>query len=90
MDNLKACDSVWLKSDGDMIAGHSTLLSLRADGTYTKQFGASVGGGLASVSGSFGGTHEGTWTQEGQFLHLSGDGNWPAYTEDLRLFRRLS
>ena len=82
--------TVWLKSSGDMVASHTTLLTLRSDGTYTKQFEAAVGGALAYISTGFGGTHDGTWTREGDLVYLSGDGVWPPYTEDLKLFRQIS
>jgi hypothetical protein len=82
--------TVWLKNSGDIVASHTTLLTLRSDGTYTKQFAAAVGGPLASLSRGFGGIHDGTWTREGDLIYLSGDGNWPPYTEDLKLFRQIS
>ena len=59
------------------------VIELREDGSYTKTLAASVDGQR------YGGTHSGTWTSEGMLVHLSGDGNWPATTEDLRTMQKV-
>ncbi len=74
-------ETVWLKTAGDNSAFSTTTLILRSDGTYTKKL-------EASLQGVFGGIHLGRWTQQGDILHLSGDGNWPPCTENLTLFHR--
>lgn len=91
MINDDADQSVWIKGSdqNDMITASTTMLILRSDGSYTKQFGAVVGRGIGTASGGYGGTHNGRWTSEGNLVHLSGDGNWPSYTEDLSLFRQV-
>lgn len=58
-------------------------LFLRGDGTYTKILAARVDGL------PYGGTHDGTWTNQGMLVYLSGDGNWPATTEDLRNMQKV-
>jgi hypothetical protein len=73
--------TVWLKISSDESATSAATLILRADGTYTKKLDA-------SAQGAFGGTHHGRWTRNGDLVHLSGDGNWPPYDENLSLFRR--
>lgn len=79
--------TVWRNGTFDDRTASNTILVLRSDGTYTKHFGAAVGG--FPVSGNFGGTHEGTWHAEGSRIFLSGDGNWPPYIEDLQNFTQL-
>jgi len=74
-------ETTWIKRISDKNSSATTTLVLRTDGTYTKNLDA-------SAKGAFGGVHHGQWRQDGSRIHLSGDGNWPAYTEDLGLFQR--
>ena len=68
----------------DSGAKQYVVLELRADSTYTKTLDAVVNGQR------YGGTHSGTWKSRGSFqIHLSGDGNWPAYTQDLKSLRKV-
>jgi hypothetical protein len=60
-----------------------TVLELRPDHTYTKTHQAKVNGT------SYGGTHSGTWTANGMKVRLSGDGNFPPYTQDLSVMRKV-
>ena len=73
----------WRKEIHDNRSVAVTTLILRSDGTYTKTLKSVVDGR------NYGGTHEGRWTAEGNAVHLSGDGNWPPYTEDLGAFTKM-
>ncbi len=75
---------VW-EGDGpsDARARQHTVLELRADHTYTKTLRASVDGV------DYGGTHSGTWTARGMTVDLSGDGHYPASTQDLRALQKV-
>lgn len=73
----------WHFSGGDLSAHQTIDLELRGDGTYTKEFSATVQGA------PYGGTHSGTWTARGMVVYLSGDGNWPAVSHDLSRFTRV-
>jgi len=67
----------------DSRATQRIILELRADGTYTKTLNATVDGK------PYGGTHSGTWKARGTTVDLSGDGNWPSISHDLREFRKV-
>jgi hypothetical protein len=75
---------VW-EGDGpsDSSAQQHTILELRADHTYTKTLNATVNGA------HYGGTHSGTWTARGMIVDLSGDGNYPAYSQNLHSMRKV-
>lgn len=64
----------WFKEVFDGNARYTTTLVLHSDGTYTKSL--------------IGTNHSGTWTSSGQFVHLSGNGNYPPTDENLFLFRK--
>ena len=76
---------VW-EGDGlsDARAQQHTVLELRPDHTYTKTLRAMVDGV------PYGGTHSGRWTAHGMIVDLSGDGNNPAYSQDLRSLHKVS
>ena len=68
----------------DSRARQFITLELRADGTYTKTLDSVVDGK------HYGGTHSGTWKfLSSRQVFLSGDGNWPSYTQDLSLLRKV-
>jgi hypothetical protein len=75
---------VW-EGDGpnDARAQQHTVLELRPDHTYTKTLRATVDGV------NYGGTHSGTWTARGMIVDLTGDGNYPAYSQDLRSMHKV-
>jgi len=73
----------WEYDGGDAGAQQKITLILRSDHSYTKTLEAHVQGA------NYGGTHSGTWTANGKVVRLSGDDNWPPYTHDLSLFRKL-
>jgi hypothetical protein len=70
----------WVFVKGDAGATYRITLILRGNGGYTKTLETNIGAG---------GTHSGTWTSEGTVVHLSGDGNWPAYSHDLAQFQKV-
>lgn len=74
----------WHYEASDIRTHQAIDLVLNADGTYTKTLSSVVDGT------PYGGTHSGTWTADGMSVHLSGDGQWPAYTHDLSTFRKMS
>jgi hypothetical protein len=85
------CDEVWVKgTDDTWVTDSKTVLTLRADGTYTKQFQARVGPGIAAIGANVQNVHSGTYKRSGSMVHLSGDGRFSAYTENLNLFRKVS
>jgi hypothetical protein len=73
----------WEYNGGDAGGQQKITLILRSDHSYTKTLEAHVQGA------NYGGTHSGTWTADGKIVHLSGDENWPPYTHDLSLFRKV-
>ena len=73
----------WDYERSDAGGQEKITLILRADHSYTKTLEANVQGS------HYGGTHSGTWTARGMVVSLSGDGNWPPYTHDLSLFRKI-
>lgn len=85
-------DEVWVKgTDDTWVTDSRTVLTLRADGTYTKEFSARVGAGIGVASFVSGpNVHSGTYKRSGSLVHLSGDGRYSPYTEDLSLFRKVS
>ena len=82
-DETARLAGTWQKEVADARSSATTLLTLRADKTYTKIFRAKVDGA------NYGGTHDGRWSANGTVVQLSGDGNWPPTREDLREFRKL-
>ena len=58
------------------------LLELRAEHTYTKALEAVVDGA------HYGGAHGGTRKASAMKVYLSGDGNSPAYAQDMSLMRK--
>jgi hypothetical protein len=81
----------WVQESASAVNYTRIEITLRADGTYTKTLIARTPmthGGYVGSGPSLGGTHSGTWTANGMIVNLSGDGNWPPYQHDLRLFRR--
>jgi hypothetical protein len=86
--------TTWLKRSSDQTVTGTTRLTLRSDGTYTKELAVESNpecspGKANPLVNALGGTHHGTWTRQGDLIHLSGDGNWPACTETLSLFQRV-
>jgi hypothetical protein len=85
---LTACGSQsklsgsWHYEGGDGGGREVIDLDLSSDDTYTKTLDAVVG------SSQYGGTHEGTWTADGNLVHLSGGGKWPPFDHDLSSFQR--
>lgn len=84
-DEADTLVGVW-EGDGpsDARAQQHTVLELHADHTYTKTLRASVDGV------AYGGTHSGTWTSRGNIVNLSGDGDYPPYSQDLRLMHKVN
>lgn len=82
---------LWVQESSSAVTYSRIDLLLRADGSYTKRLltrTPMMTGGQLGSGPSIGGTHSGTWTAYGTIVHLSGDGNWPAYQHDLRLFTK--
>jgi hypothetical protein len=75
---------VW-EGDGpsDARAQQHTVLELRSDHTYTKTLRAIIDGV------NYGGTHSGTWTARGMIVDLSGYGNYPSSSRDLRSMHKV-
>lgn len=96
-DNSAATDvdnslvGTWSNETATAVSYTSTRLELRADGTYTKSFGArppGMGGGVVGAP-TFGDTHTGTWTVAGPMrVQLSGDGRHSPYLQNLSLLSR--
>jgi hypothetical protein len=78
---------LWRFESSSLSHYEEIVLTLRDDGTYTKKFT----GRMSSWSGgpTGGGTHDGSWQANGMVVRLSGDGNWPGSTHDLRSFQKL-
>jgi hypothetical protein len=81
-DSRARLAGTWRYATRDASTSQKITLVLRGDGTYTKTLEARVN------AADYGGTHSGTWTAKGMVVHLSGDGNWPAYTHDLSTFTK--
>lgn len=81
----------WSNETSTAVSYTKTHLELRADGTYTKSFGArppTMGGGVVGAA-TFGDTHSGTWSVAGPLLvRLSGDSRHSPYMQDLSLLSR--
>lgn len=76
----------WRYESASLSHYEEVVLTLRDDGTYTKR----LKGRMSSMSSATaGGEHNGFWKANGMQVHLSGDGNWPAFTHDLRTFQRI-
>jgi hypothetical protein len=78
---------LWKKIVRDSQGDSTTLLTLRLDGTYSKDLAIIVTGPYSSRR--FGGIHDGTWSIDGHCVRLSGGDGWPPSTEDLRQFQRI-
>jgi hypothetical protein len=76
----------WSNESATAVSYAKTRLVLRADGTYTKTFGArppTMGGGVVGAP-TLGDTHSGTWSVVGPSrVLLSGDARHTPYTQDL-------
>jgi hypothetical protein len=81
----------WSNESATAVSYVKTRLILRADGTYTKTFGArppTMGGGVVGAP-TWGDTHSGTWSVVGPLqVRLSGDAQHTPYTQDLRLLTK--
>jgi hypothetical protein len=81
----------WSNETATAVSYTKTRLVLRADGTYTKTFGArppGMGGGVVGAP-TWGDTHSGTWTVVGSMkVRLSGDGKHDPYIQDLNLLTK--
>ena len=81
----------WSNETATAVSYVKTRLTLRADGTYTKTFGArppTMGGGVIGAP-TWGDTHSGTWSSAGTMqVRLSGDSQHTPYMQDLRLLTR--
>ena len=78
---------VWFQdSDGNVSANQKLTITIRPDGTYTKESVMRVPAyGIGNIPSS----HNGTWTAQGMVVRLSGDGRYPGSTHDLSTFTRL-
>jgi hypothetical protein len=78
---------VWFQdSDGNVSANQKLTITIRPDGTYTKESVMRVPAyGIGNIPSS----HNGTWTAQGTVVRLSGDGRYPGSTHDLSTFTRL-
>jgi hypothetical protein len=77
---------VWFKETADLSSFQRLKLTLRPDGTYTKESWMRMS---AYGTGYIPGRHDGTWRSSGSVVYLSGDGNYPASNHDLSGFERL-
>jgi len=82
---------IWTNESATAVSYEKTRLVLRADGTYTKTFGArppTMGGGVVGAP-TWGDTHSGTWSVTGPMrVMLSGDSQHTPYAQDLRLLTK--
>lgn len=83
---------VWSGETATAVMYVKTRLVLRADGTYTKTFGArppTMGGGEVGAP-TWGDTHSGTWTPAGgMMIRLSGDEKHDPYMQDLSKLQKV-
>jgi hypothetical protein len=87
----KRLAATWRHESSALSHYKKIVLTLRSDGTYTKTLiarSSQYSGGYTGTGPTMGGTHSGTWSAQGTLVRLSGDGNWPATTHDVREFSR--
>jgi hypothetical protein len=77
---------VWFKETADISTFERLTITLRPDGTYTKE-------SLQRISiygtGYIPAKHDGTWRASGTKVSLSGNGTYPGSTHDLAIFTKL-